>query len=107
MPDPRPVPLVAGTLTAGLRASDRPARYGGDEFLILLPDTDLSGAARVAERLRAALAERPIVPLDRPVTASFGLARLEPADEPLTLRDRADAALIAAKRAGGNRVETA
>ena len=90
-----------------LRTSDQIARFGGEEFVALLPETDLPGAHVVAERVRAAIAGWP-VPIDGhgiPITGSLGVAEwdgVEPSIEH-TLR-RADAALYEAKLAGRNRV---
>ena len=86
-------------------------RFGGEEFLLILPETDLSGALRMAERIRAAIAAAP-VQLERvaiPVTASFGAAELEgespdPHQAAEELLRRADQALYAAKAAGRNRI---
>ncbi len=86
-------------------------RFGGEEFLLVLPETDLSGALRMAERIRAAIAAAP-VQLERvaiPVTASFGAAELEgespdPHQAAEELLRRADQALYAAKAAGRNRI---
>ncbi len=90
-----------------LRTSDQIARFGGEEFVALLPETDLAGARIVAERVRAAIAGSPVVTDGRaiPITASLGVAEWN-ASEPsieLTLR-RADAALYEAKLAGRDRV---
>ncbi|QTL02947.1 GGDEF domain-containing protein [Aquabacter sp. L1I39] len=89
-----------------------PARYGGEEFVVLMPDTDLSGAAEFAEtarRLVAALAiEHPSVP-SRRLTASFGVAMEIPdaGSSPDSLISAADQALYEAKRLGRNRVSIA
>jgi diguanylate cyclase (GGDEF)-like protein len=98
---------VARRLAAATRKTDLLGRYGGEEFVILLPDTAHDGARILAERIRAGLADRPIDtdagPL--PVTASIGLAQWEPDDtEPGTLLARADEALYRAKQSGRNRV---
>ncbi|WP_188259904.1 diguanylate cyclase [Azospirillum tabaci] len=90
-----------------LRTSDQIARFGGEEFVALLPETDLAGARIVAERVRAAIAGSPVMTdgWSIPITASLGVAEwsaAEPSIE-LTLR-RADAALYEAKLAGRNRV---
>ncbi|MDQ2103844.1 diguanylate cyclase [Azospirillum isscasi] len=90
-----------------LRTSDQIARFGGEEFVALLPETDLAGARIVAERVRDAIAGSRVVTDGRiiPITASLGVAEwsgAEPSIE-LTLR-RADAALYEAKQAGRNRV---
>ena len=91
-------------IRSGLRRSDLCCRWGGEEFVILLPDTALKEAAGVAEKLRAAIAAFP-VPLwdaDIPITASFGVA--EGVEDLERLIDRADAALYRAKREGRDRV---
>ncbi len=94
----------------GVRLTDWLARYGGEEFCLVMPDTDLDTAARVAERLRAQVAAAEIHSIDQRrvvLTASIGVAQLSPADDPLTLVQRASEALLAAKQAGRNRLRTA
>ena len=89
------------------RGSDSVCRYGGEEFCVLLPDTDDKGAASWAERCRLAIAETPCVAGGRStsVTVSLGVAqREETTESPEQLLDRADQALLAAKRQGRNRV---
>jgi diguanylate cyclase (GGDEF)-like protein len=101
---------VARTLETEVRDVDLAARWGGEEFVLLLRGTDLEGAGLVAERVRAALEHRTLVAADGArigVTASFGVAAgegLVSADE---LLQAADAALYDAKRAGKNRVVSA
>jgi diguanylate cyclase (GGDEF)-like protein len=99
---------VGTTITACLRESDFAGRYGGEEFLLLLPDTDRAGALVTAERLRNAIAALRIPGEDRAVTASLGLAVMpdDAGDSSLLLRC-ADRALYAAKRGGRNRIESA
>ena len=98
---------IGQILAASLRASDFAARYGGAEFLLLLPDTDRSGALDVAERIRRVLERTELREAGR-LTASFGLATLpDDAVEPEALIRRADRALYAAKARGRNRVEVA
>jgi diguanylate cyclase (GGDEF)-like protein len=93
-----------------LRGSDVKCRYGGQEFLVLLPETPLHGARRVAETLRREIAERP-VPWGGEaltVTASFGLTQAMPGE--ITIQSvlaRADAALYRAKEEGRNCVRIA
>ena len=84
------------------------ARSGGEEFVVLLPDTGLDGALTVAENLRAALQAMAVPGLDGPVTGSFGVAvHPEDALDAGALLLSADRALYAAKRHGRNRVEAA
>jgi diguanylate cyclase (GGDEF)-like protein len=97
----------AQTLSSTLRASDFAGRQGGEEFVALLPDTDLSGAMTAAENLRAAVEAMDVLGGD-PVTASFGVAVMpEDGSEGQALLRQADRALYAAKANGRNRVETA
>ena len=99
--------VVARALRAGVRASDHAVRYGGEEFLLLLHDTDRAGAALVAERVRAAV-EACEIGSDSAsvrVTMSFGVAEL-PSDDPSLWEviKLADQALYEAKAGGRNRV---
>lgn len=90
-----------------LRASDLLGRVGGDEFAVLLPETDLKGAGLVAERLRQAAEEWQPLPDHGPaeVSLSLGITLLHPADEGLEdFLERADLALYEAKQSGRNRV---
>jgi diguanylate cyclase (GGDEF)-like protein/PAS domain S-box-containing protein len=89
-----------------LRRSDRLARWGGEEFLILAPGVEARETAALAEKLRAAVADHDFG-LGDPVTASFGVAELMREDSPKHLIRRADDALYAAKENGRNRVEIA
>jgi diguanylate cyclase (GGDEF)-like protein len=104
--------VVASLLGRGLRACDLPCRTGGEEFLVILPGTDLDGALIAAERLRARVAGERIglTGCEVSVTVSIGAAAARGpgcANAARDLVDRADAALYAAKRAGRNRVERA
>ena len=103
---------VASVLRDLSRDIDAPARYGGEEMAVILPETDLQGAAQLAERTRAAVAGMQIPGAgggaSLRVTASFGVAAApDSALEPERLVAAADAALYRAKRAGKNRVEQA
>jgi len=96
----------------GLRRSDFAARYGGDEFCVLLPETPLAGGRIKAERLREQIEKArwgtDEVSLDRPVTASIGVAAYPDHGSSVSnLLDAADAALYRAKEAGRNRIECA
>ncbi len=97
----------ADTLRETLREIDVAARWGGEEFAVVLPGSDLEGTAQVADRLRSALADRSIASLDGDliqVTASFGAAASDGHGEVDELVEAADDALYRAKRAGKNRV---
>ena len=100
---------VGQRMNAVLRGSDTKCRYGGEEFLVLLPDTPLSGARRVAEMLRKDLERRPVHWNDQMlvVTASFGIAEMIPGEDTAnTIMARADAALYHAKQDGRNCIRT-
>ncbi len=98
---------VAECMRQALRIGDRCARWGGEEFVLLLPDTDLDAARGLAERLRQRLQDTSIHGVQPPlrITASLGVAVLQPNDELDDLVARADAALYRAKENGRNRVE--
>jgi diguanylate cyclase (GGDEF)-like protein len=91
---------VVTTISACLRGYDSLGRYGGDEFLLILPQTHCAEAHLVADRLASNV--RAKVSSILPVTISTGLTEAVPADSAATLLDRADKALYAAKRAGRN-----
>jgi len=99
---------IASRLLAGLRKSDIAGRYGGEEFAVVLPETDLSSAIHiVAERLRDAIASRPIDTAKGPLqlTISVGVAGVElDRENLLDALSRADVGLYAAKHAGRNLV---
>ncbi|MFQ5993556.1 MAG: putative bifunctional diguanylate cyclase/phosphodiesterase [Acidiferrobacterales bacterium] len=99
--------VVAGLAQRSLREGDWVGRWGGDEFLCLLPDADDEKGAVIAERLRRQVAERPADVDGRrvPVTLSIGLAHFPYAGDRLDkILTSADAALYGAKRRGRNRV---
>ncbi len=92
------------------RGSDLVARLGGEEFAVVASDADLPTAGRVAERLRASIADKPFqISDDRTiqVTCSFGVAVTEPGETMSDVFGRADAALYEAKSGGRNRVVAA
>ena len=98
----------AGVLRATVRESDLAGRWGGEEFLLLLPGAEAVGAAQLANRVREGFAERSSIGRDGEVvtvTCSFGVAQYRPGDGQRELFGAADRALYQAKRAGKNRVE--
>jgi len=98
---------VGAAITSTLRASDFAGRFGGEEFILLLPDTDLDGAVTVSENIRQALAGLDVAGVSRAITASLGVAALpDDADGPTVLLRAADRALYLAKSRGRNRTET-
>lgn len=88
-------------LRAMSRETDLAGRWGGEEFLLLLPGSDVDGGAQLAERMRRGLAGIG----SPPVTCSFGVAQYKAGEGPETLFAAADRALYRAKRLGKNRVE--
>jgi diguanylate cyclase (GGDEF)-like protein len=95
----------ADILRETVRDIDVAARYGGEEFAVLLPQTDITGAERLAERLREAVETHPLAQAQSQpvvVTASFGVAAFPEAGTPTSLFGAADEALYRAKRAGKN-----
>ena len=96
-------------LKSGVRDVDTLARWGGEEFLLLMPDTPLDVALLVAERLRTSIhAARLDEELgDSPVTASFGLTQVQPTDSLSQAVARADQAMYRSKSSGRNRISDA
>jgi diguanylate cyclase (GGDEF)-like protein len=92
---------VGAALRSGLRTSDFAGRWGGEEFVVLLPDTDAMGAAEAAEKVRELIGRIRLPSVPVAVTASLGVAAMpEHAGEPDELLRAADRALYAAKAAG-------
>jgi diguanylate cyclase (GGDEF) domain len=84
-----------------LRKDECVSRWGGEEFLVVVPDIDAAGLQQLAERLRHAIAELVVEPVPQ-VTASFGVALIEAADSIPNLLQQVDQALYRAKQQGGN-----
>ena len=95
---------VAQTLRADLREADLAGRWGGEEFVLVLPETAAEEAFKLVERLRRTIAAQELTP-GRTITMSFGLAAAGPGDSLHSLQTRADEALYRAKHGGRNRVE--
>ncbi|MFZ5774877.1 MAG: sensor domain-containing diguanylate cyclase [Thermodesulfobacteriota bacterium] len=101
---------MAGTVRSLIREADMFFRWGGEEFLILLPDCDLAQAGQVAEKLRLALEAQKDISYGGQgiaITASFGVAQFQDGEGAVELIRRVDSALYAAKDKGRNRVEMA
>jgi two-component system, sensor histidine kinase LadS len=94
------------TIRDFIRKTDTACRYGGEEFVLIMPGTDMEKALMVAERIRRAMSEKSYRPEgNQPlsVTISLGLARLRPDETVYSLMDRADKGLYRAKNEGKNR----
>ena len=100
---------LAERITQNIRQVDILGRYGGEEFAILLPETELFKACEIAERIRSAVANQPIVETEQgpvSVSISVGVTRATKATTTLAeLLEQADKALYMAKEKGRNRVE--
>lgn len=103
--------LVAQCFKQNVKGRDTAARFGGEEFCVILPETGLADAAKLAEQIRASVESKKIVKRSTgetlgSITLSLGAAQLVQGEEIADLINRADACLYAAKRAGRNRVLT-
>lgn len=104
---------IATRIEQCTRLEDLTARFGGEEFVVLLPGADHATTLAAAERIRRHIAERPFSDRDSemsaiPITVSIGVACTAPGDGPVTLDglvQQADQATYTAKRKGRNRVE--
>lgn len=94
---------VAQTLQSQVREADIVARWGGEEFLVLLPHSTVQDAVQIAERIRAAVAQAQ-TPATVPVTMSFGVTAVHHSQDLQAATARADRALYQSKHAGRNRV---
>ena len=102
--------IFAERITAQLRALDLASRYGGEEFVILMPGAGLAEAEHAAERVRRSVCNKVFKLSDElklHVTVSIGLAQASPGEPMESLLRRADAALYEAKTDGRNRVQAA
>jgi len=94
----------AKVLTECVRSADFVARFGGEEFFVILPEADRAGAELLAERIRAAMQAKKIEGISQPITASLGVTEVLKNDGFERIVQRADQALYQAKEAGRNRV---
>lgn len=97
---------IAGLLTGNMRQSDICGRWGGEEFLIVCPDTASEAATAISNKLRTIIAAAKLSG-QLQLTMSFGIATLLPGETAEQLLHRADDALYLAKRNGRNRLEVA
>lgn len=95
---------LADIMKSGVRPTDYAGRWGGDEFVILLPDTDIDQSEEVADRMRRNFAEADILPDGKAVTASFGVTTSYEGETLESFYRRMDSALYTAKGAGKNQV---
>jgi len=103
---------VGKVIKACVKGKDMAARFGGEEFTVLLPDTDISGAEKLAEQLRSAIAKINLVDKNAnedygKVTISLGVSQYKTSEQSQEMLERADRALYRAKDKGRNRVEKA
>ena len=101
--------LVSNCLSENVKGRDTAARYGGEEFVIVLPQTGLTDAVGLANKIRKAVEAKKLVKKSTgdvlgTITISVGTAQLGPNDTAATMTERADVCLYAAKNAGRNRV---
>lgn len=94
---------VADSLSSALRASDHLGRFGGEEFVLLLPETTLENALPLIERMRENINQAQFPGIDWPITLSAGAAQIRPQEDAESLLQRSDAALYQAKGNGRNR----
>jgi len=101
--------VISAALTESLRDSDLCARWGGEEFLILLPETTGEGAHNIADRIRLQIEalRTPAIPAEAHTSVSIGLAEHRPTTSYTETIKRADRALYEAKRGGRNRIALA
>lgn len=105
----RVLKVIGKSIAKRLREVDFFCRFGGEEFVALLPDTELNDALQVLEKIRAAIANASFNYKDQPITItlSIGVTNLKEGDDLETAFARADEALYAAKQEGRNRVKSA
>ena len=101
--------LVANCLSENVKGRDTAARYGGEEFVVVLPQTALSDAAMLANKIRLAIEAKKLMRKSTgevlgAITISIGAAQLAPGDTAASIIERADICLYAAKNSGRNRV---
>lgn len=103
--------FIANTMKSNIRDDDELARYGGEEFAIILPNTNIEGAVRVAEKISKSISSRQLTTGSNSqsigrITLSAGVAVYQPREALADFVDRADRCLYAAKNAGRNQIKT-
>lgn len=96
--------VFATTVKSALRREDLLGRYGGEEFVVILPETVIKQAGEVAERIRTRIESLALAQVPNGVTASFGVAEAQEGDNQDDLIRRADQTLYTSKHTGRNRV---
>jgi diguanylate cyclase (GGDEF)-like protein len=96
---------ITGLVKENIRAADIMARWGGEEFMVLMPQSDLQAAKIMAEKLRLQISGHHFDKVND-ITVSFGVTAFETEDDPDSLLKRVDNALYLAKKQGRNRVES-
>lgn len=94
--------IIAQIVLKNVREHDTVVRWGGEEFLVLLPQTEVEGALNVAEKIRVAIEEYKDENIPKQITASFGVTKLEKDDDESSFVQKADEALLEAKKKGKN-----
>ncbi|MFO7932083.1 MAG: diguanylate cyclase [Thermodesulfobacteriota bacterium] len=97
---------LGGLISEGIRTMDSAYRYGGEEFTVILPETDSDEACKVAERLMSEVKARNPAPAEdsAPITVSIGVTRYEPGESLTDFVKRADRAMYMSKEKGRNRI---
>lgn len=96
--------IISKIVLKSVREHDTIVRWGGEEFLVLLPQTEIEGAVNVAEKIRHSIEEFKSNDIPRQITASFGVTKLQEEDDENSVIKKADEALYTAKRNGKNEV---
>ncbi len=96
--------VVAQNVAKEIRPADLIGRFGGDEFMLLLPGDDLSHAMQAAERIRVSIEALKFPSLEKSITCSFGVVEIGPQDTFVSAFERADNFLLEAKKNGKNQV---
>ena len=95
---------IAKITLNGVREQDINVRWGGEEFLILLPQTNITGAVTVASKIKSAIKEHIFTDKSLKITASFGVSQLLEEDDEISLISRSDKLLYEAKKTGKDKV---